>query len=286
MNLITYLPFYRLHEVEQYFLKNACKLNVNTNDTLVFVDNVFHQNQKALLDDILKVPWVGGNWGSRGATWFAMLKEVRRKEGDFAIFIDSDNIIGPEFKDVIKKFEASEDAFGILDWEKWYRGPSDFIIRSEPRGKITIAGNELPIFYYKVYDRSLRGLTRGGSPFFFGPKQVIGLRKLPDEETLRKLEIAFLGVQYDLRKFISDETVLGVLMHLMGISKVPWTVASHHFHHGSTQDFAFKPFVAMAHAEFGRNLYHEFHLSEFRRYWLKYKLSFLLNEAKLSFHFL
>jgi hypothetical protein len=79
----------------------------------------------------------------------------------------SDNIIGPEFKDVIKKFEASEDAFGILDWEEWDRGASNFIIRSEPKGEITITGNELPIFYYKVYDRSLRGagLTKGGSPF-------------------------------------------------------------------------------------------------------------------------
>jgi len=80
------------------------------------------------------------------------------------------------------------------------------------------------------------------------------------------------GDPQDLRGLISHETLLGALMHLIGAREVPWTVASHHYHHGSTPGYAFKPFVAIAHAQFGGNLY-----AEFRRYWLKYRLSFLRN---------
>jgi hypothetical protein len=149
--------------------------------------------------------------------------------------------------------------------------------RSRKVDELDSEGGKLPVFLYRVYDRSSAGLLRGGAIFFFGPKQAVGIRRFPDEALVSGMERAFLSVDHDLRRFISDETVLGVLMHLMGIHEVPWTVASHHYHHGSTPGYAFKPFVALAHAQFAHALDREFHRPEFRRYWLKYRLSYLKN---------
>jgi len=271
MMLVTYMPFYRIHEVEEYFLRSA--ENAGAEESMVFVDNVFHPSQRRILERELHIPFEAGNWGSRGATWFAMLRELGGR-GE-VVFMDSDNVLDPGFRGVAGRLPG--DAYGIIDWEEWGRGAVHFVRRSSPSGELDVGGRRLPLFLYRVYDESAAGLLRGGSVFFFGPKQAVGLRRFPDPDLLERVERAFLGVQHDLRRFISDETVLGVLMHLMGISEVPWTAASHHYHHGSTPGYAFKPFVAMAHAQFGGNLYAEFRRPEFRRYWLKYRLSFLRN---------
>ncbi len=270
--LATYLPFYRIHEVEEYFLRSA--RNADADELLVFVDNVYHPAQRAILERELHVPFVAGNWGSRGATWFAMLRELGGG-GKEAVFVDSDNVLDPGFRKVADRLEG--DVYGAIDWEEWNRGARHFMRRSRKVSELDSDAGKLPVFLYRVYDRSSAGLLRGGAIFFFGPKQAVGIRRFPDGALISKVERAFLSVDHDLRRLISDETVLGVLIYLMGIKEVPWTIASHHYHHGSTPSYAFKPFVALAHARFARALNREFHLPEFRRYWLKYRLSYLKN---------
>lgn len=272
MILATYLPFYRIHEVDEYFMKSA--RNAEADEAIVFVDNVFHQAQRAILERELHVPFVADNWGSRGATWFAIIRELRGR-GREVVVVDSDNVLDPGFRKVVDRLEG--DVYGAIDWEEWKRGARHFMRRSRKVGELDSDGGKLPVFLYRVYDRSSAGLLRGGALFFFGPKQAVGIRRFPDDAIVSRTERAFLSVDHDLRRFISDETVLGVLMHLVGIQEVPWTIASHHYHHGSTPGYAFKPFVALAHAQFARALYREFHLPEFRRYWLKYRLSYLKN---------
>ncbi|MDP7982898.1 MAG: hypothetical protein RAK18_06940, partial [Conexivisphaerales archaeon] len=270
--LATYLPFYRIHEVDEYFLKSA--KNADVDELMVFVDNVFHPAQRAILERELHVPFSVGNWGSRGATWFAMLRELGGR-GKEVVLMDSDNVLDLGFRRIADRLEG--DVYGIIDWEEWNRGARHFMRRSRKVDELDSEGGKLPVFLYRVYDRSSAGLLRGGAIFFFGPKQAVGIRRFPDEALVSGMERAFLSVDHDLRRFISDETVLGVLMHLMGIHEVPWTVASHHYHHGSTPGYAFKPFVALAHAQFAHALDREFHRPEFRRYWLKYRLSYLKN---------
>lgn len=114
------------------------------------------------------------------------------------------------------------------------------MIRSRKIGELNINGNSKPLYVYRVYDNSMGGLFRGGSVFFIGPKQVVALMKLPEPEILNKVERALNSVDVWLRGFISDETLLGVIAHLMGIEEVPWTIASHHLHHGSTPGRATK----------------------------------------------
>jgi hypothetical protein len=42
--LITYLPFYRINEIEEYFMVNVNKIKALRN--VVYVDNVFNEYQK------------------------------------------------------------------------------------------------------------------------------------------------------------------------------------------------------------------------------------------------
>jgi len=131
-----------------------------------------------------------------------------------------------------------------------------------------------------VHDDSI---FKQGSNFFIGPKQAVVFKKFPDARTIERVERAFNSVQHDIRKFVSDETVLGVIAYLMGIREVRWFVCCQHYHHGSNPSRALKLFVAMAHAQFARGLYSEFKKSEFLRYWAKYRLILIREALKAIF---
>jgi hypothetical protein len=62
--LVTYVPFHRIHEVGEYFLRSA--ENAGAEESMVFVDNVFHPSQRRILERELHIPFEAGNWGSRG----------------------------------------------------------------------------------------------------------------------------------------------------------------------------------------------------------------------------
>jgi hypothetical protein len=48
MILATYLPFYRLHEVTQYFMKNVEILQPK--HVIVYVDNVYNEGQNEIIE--------------------------------------------------------------------------------------------------------------------------------------------------------------------------------------------------------------------------------------------
>jgi hypothetical protein len=70
MILVTYLPFYRLHEVLQYFVKNIEILQPKR--SIVYVDNVYNERQNEIIKRIVPqdIEVVQGNWRNRGDTWF------------------------------------------------------------------------------------------------------------------------------------------------------------------------------------------------------------------------
>ena len=112
--------------------------------------------------------------------------------------------------------------------------------------------------------------------FFWGPKQVVYLRSFPDNELIGRIYKAFMCVTPWIRNLVSDETLLGLIAWLSGVEHVPWTVASHHFHHGSGLPPS-KCLIAMAHAQFAKGLWREFKKKEFLLYYLKYKTIMLKN---------
>jgi Uma2 family endonuclease len=51
--LITYLPFYRINEIEEYFMINVNKIRALRN--VVYVDNVFNEYQKNSKKSLSKI---------------------------------------------------------------------------------------------------------------------------------------------------------------------------------------------------------------------------------------
>ncbi|MEM1615708.1 MAG: hypothetical protein QW598_01455 [Pyrobaculum sp.] len=273
--LITYLPFYRVHEVLDYFQKNIEILKPKYQ--LIYIDNVYSDKQVRLLQKIIPeyIEIKTGNWRSRGGTWFTMLQDLHQLSTE-ALFVDSDNVLDLDFPEAHMEI-SSEPIYTVLDAEAWANNARQFLSRSKPSNR-QIKGRS--VYLYKVYDASVTAIFKGGSLFFIGPKQVVYFKKPPELELIRRVEKAFNNVAKDLRNFISDETVLGVLVYLSGIREVPWIVASHHYHHGSTPPKAIKPLVAMAHYQFASGLAKEFNISPFLRYKIKYFISFLKNINK------
>lgn len=274
MLLATYLPFYRLHEVETYFLKNVETLRPKA--AVVYIDNVYREEQRKIIERIapLDVEIKTGNWRNRNDTWLYMLRDFESYTGDWLV-VDSDNVVEPLLAEAHGELRKNP-VYTVLDEEAWSRSPRNFLVRSRQIG--AVAGR--PVYAYKVYDGSWRGLLRGGSLFFIGPKQVVAFSKLFDREILEKVGRALSRVDMWLRNFISDETLLGILAYLSGIEEVPWIVASHHYHHGSTPGKATKLYVAAAHYQFATALGREF--GDFLRYRVKYMLSALKNLRYLS----
>ena len=150
-----------------------------------------------------------------------------------------------------------------------------FLAGSRKVSEIKVNNGTKPIYAYRVYGDSINAIFKGGSIFFIGPKQVVVPTKMVDMEILNRVEKALNNVDPWLRNFISDETLLGILAFLMGIKEVPWTIASHHYHHGSTLGKATELLVAAAHYQFGKELFKEFGKIEFKKYEIKH--AFIIN---------
>jgi len=251
---------------------------------IVYVDNVYHEKQREILARVLSgnVEVRFGNWRNRNNTWLSMLRDFHTL-GDEVMVVDSDNRVTEDLPRIHGELRG-HPIYTILDEGSWRRYLQRFLIRSRKIGELSIDGNTKPLYAYKVYDSSIGGLFRGsrGPTFFIGPKQVVALTKLPEPEILNKVERALDNVDVWLRGFISDETLLGVIAHLMGIREVPWTIASHHLHHGSTPGGATKLLVAAAHYQFAKGLVREFGRPEFRKYQFRYALSMVRNVGSIA----
>jgi len=270
MILATYMPFYRIHEVLEYFTRNVELIKPGR--AIVYVDNVFHDRQREVLSKVIPstIEVRVGNWRSRGGTWFTMLSDFQG-EGDVAI-MDSDNILDPLFPKAHSLMNY--DMYTVLDREGWNRGASNHMLRSRKIGEISLGETSIPVFGYRVYEP---GLRRKGTVLFIGPKQVVVYRKLPELSIIRKVEEAFLEVPPELRPFINDEGVLGILAYLSGIRETPWIVMSNHMHHGSEHppSRTRKAIVASAHIKFAKALRKRFSDKAFRQYERKYMLSLI-----------
>ena len=293
--LVTYVPFYRFHEVIKWQLLNAKRLGVDY--VTAYVDNVFAKEQVDLLELIVdrfneKVNIVPGNWRSRCGTWFSIIRDHMQLDKPFVV-IDSDNEVTEP--DKVSKFidwVVNEDIpiAGVLDTTALVNGrgiPMQFLVRTS-----FVAEDEdgMRIGFYETYKPGLRG-----NPFFIGPKQIVVLNLMGAEELkghlgivrglLDRVERAFNAVNPVLRNYISDETLLGLLAHLLGICCVPYLVGGtvHHVH-GSTPGVTqkhYKHLVARAHYEFAKALCKEGLCNKW--YLIRYFLSNLYNSLSWLF---
>jgi hypothetical protein len=115
MILITYLPFYRLHEVLQYFVKNIEILQPKR--SIVYVDNVYNERQNEIIKRIVPqdIEVVQGNWRNRGDTWFKILRDLHNFDEEILV-IDSDNIADPKLREINHVLLKDYKVYTIADY--------------------------------------------------------------------------------------------------------------------------------------------------------------------------
>lgn len=267
--LATYLPFYRLHEVVDYFVLNVEM--VRPKRAIVYIDNVYTQRQLKVVETLLPrgIEYRVGNWRSRGGSWLAILRDHYEFGGDLLV-VDSDNVLAESFMNVHRCL-SKYFIYSILDLPSGDMSNSAFVKRSRK----THEGCEH--YLYPVYARGLSALFRRGPVFFIGPKQAVYLRSPVDRRVLERVDRAFERVPPVLRQYISDETVLGVVAYFCGVEEVPWTFASLHYAHGSTPGSPVRHVDALARYKFAKALHEEFRRVETLKFALKYLLAFYKN---------
>ncbi len=269
MRLVTYLPFYRIHEVELYFNKSVEA--VKPDRSVVYLDNVFSKEQENIARSLIKQHELKfGDWGNRGSTWFSMLRDMSR-ENETTIIVDSDNVLDGQIRDI----DIVDDVYTVHHKEEGKTLTNSYMKRSREGETLNVQGKSITTFFYRVYEGSV---LSSGSTFFIGPKQAVIFKKSPDPRIIDGVERAFNSVQPAMRRFISDEAVLGVIVYLMGLREVRWFICSEHYHYGLNKLPPNKLLIALAHAQFASGLYAEFKATEFLRYWAKYRLV-LIREA-------
>ncbi|MEM1644791.1 MAG: hypothetical protein QXL96_02785 [Ignisphaera sp.] len=279
MILITYVPFYRLHEIEDYFIKNI--EIIKPEYSMVYIDNIYSEKQINIVKKVINrdIEIVFGNWRSRGGTWLKILNDMHNYGKDIVV-IDSDNVLDaryPKIHGILKKY----DIYTLLDYEGSQHNITGWLRRSKYVGDININGEKYPIYMYRIKPRNTLELLLGkGSPFFIGPKQLVYISKPLDLEVLEKVEKAFNNIEYSIRNNISDEAVLGVVLYLCNYEEIPWTIATHHYRHKDHVTGYMKTskiITAIAHIQFSNGLIKEFKRNEFRLYKLKYLVSLFKN---------
>ncbi|MGC8570859.1 hypothetical protein [Caldivirga sp.] len=272
--LITYLPFYRVHEVLDYFLSNVKLMSVRR--SIVYVDNVFKDRQLELLRRIIpeEVEIRYGNWRDRNLTFMRILRDAR-EEGLDALVVDSDNLLEEELVNVDGELISRFGYYTVLDHET--KGRALFLSRSIRLGEVNVNGRSIEVYGYRI-----PGFWKG--VFFIGPKQAVRLSKPLLESinlsVLGKIEESLKNIEPGIRLYVSDETTLGLLLYYSGIRIMPWVTMSHHMHHGSTivnDKRTLKLLVATAHAQLGRGLVARGMGGRVLWYLSRYKISQLLN---------
>ena len=201
VTLATYLPFYRIHEITEYFLRNVEVLRPS--QAIVYIDNVFHDKQREVISKVMPdgVEIKFGNWRNRNNTWLAMLRDFLNVN-DVVIVVDSDVILTKSFSEDFKKFLSLGKMIGVEDIKIGLKS-RDIVINGIPYTRIA---------YYK----------RGHLPIFFGPKQAVIINHKIDVDAITMLERALNEVPVSIRNCIADEVILGLYALLIGQKLTPW----------------------------------------------------------------
>jgi len=146
VRLVTYLPFYRVHEIELYFKKNVEILEPKS--AIVYIDNIYNNMQKKLLEKFREsfgdVEFIVGNWRNRNNTWLNILRDGWEYNQE-TVAIDSDNVVDSIFLDIHREL-GTASIYTVLDIDAWERSPQQFLRRS--RFFTKIAGKD--VYLYRV----------------------------------------------------------------------------------------------------------------------------------------
>ncbi|MGC8593838.1 MAG: hypothetical protein ACP5LF_06105, partial [Nitrososphaeria archaeon] len=212
--LITYLPFYRIHEIEKYFKANIN--NLRTIKNIVYVDNVYYEFQKSILKE--HFPYVEirtCNCNDRNLCYIQILEDQIAEPSDVLV-VDSDNILIDGFQKIDEEMrKAGFNFYNVAD-KGW--NSASFGKRSPKIGEINADGNIYPVYSFKI-----SGMRR--MIFFIGPKQAVKLDKSVlnklNKKAISDIKNSMQKIDLRFRNYISDETTLGFIYYYSGIKNVP-----------------------------------------------------------------
>ncbi|MFP3290762.1 MAG: hypothetical protein RXO33_03245 [Nitrososphaeria archaeon] len=275
--LITYLPFYRINEIEEYFMINVNKIKALRN--VVYVDNVFNEYQKNILKNHFpKLEIKTCNWNDRNLCYIQILDDMIKEPTD-ALVVDSDNLLVDNFSKIDDEMCKLGYGFYNVADSSWNNFPNK---RSKRIGEINVNGLIFPIFSYKVY-----GIYN--MIFFIGPKQAVKF----DKEILKKINVkamndiknSLIRIDQRFRNYISDETTLGFIYYYSGIKNVPWIIGTQHKYHASTpitDKKTFKMIRALTFSKLGRNLIGKSY-PRMNWFYVRYKLAYITRTISMLF---
>lgn len=252
-SLITYLPFSRINELKEFFLRNINSLKPF--ESVVYIDEVYSEYHKEILRErlppFLKLKF--GEWRDRSLCLLQIIEDFIEKDKNILI-IDSDNLLPEDFKvldDALEK--KGYDFYNVLDFETKAR--ELFLSRSISLGRVIINSKKINIYAYRV-----SGLWRG--IFFVGPKQVVKISKYLfkklNNEVISDLKKALMLMDLPVRRYLGDDTTLGFLYYYSNIKWVPYVIYTHHHpsqrFEKSVHKTTFKVLKAMALAQLARFL--------------------------------
>lgn len=265
--LITYLPFYRIHEIEKYFRANID--NLRTNKNIVYVDNVYNEFQKDILKE--RFPYVEirtCNFNDRNLCYIQILEDQIKEPSDVLV-IDSDNILIDDFQKIDDEMQRAGFSFYNVADKGW--NSASLGKRSSKIGEIKANVNIYPVYSFKI-----SGIHR--MIFFIGPKQAVKLDKnvldRMNKKAIMDIKNSMQKIDLRFRNYISDETTLGFIYYYSGINDIPWIIGTEHECHMSTPITDVKTFRmlrALTFSQLGKNLMRNGYS---RGYWLyfRYKL--------------
>jgi hypothetical protein len=137
----------------------------------------------------------------------------------------------------------------------------------------------------KIEVYGFRAFNLWKTVFFIGPKQAVRLSKDLLESLnysmFENIEESLKNIDAGIRFFLTDETVLGMLLFYSNIRTTPWVIMSYHIHHGSTETKGIsrtsKLMVAMVHTQLGKELLKRKLSKEMLWYYTRYKIAQLYN---------
>lgn len=275
--IITYLPFHRLHEVLDYFIKNAELINVK--HKVVYIDNIFTERQLDLLRRAIPedVEIRHGNWRDRNLTFVRIFRDAKEENWD-ALVVDSDNILDKKLIKFDRELVSRFGFYTVMDYAG-IKGPKakGWWDRSIKLGSIKVDDEEIEVYGFKIFN-----LWK--TVFFIGPKQAVRLSRSLLESLnysmLEKVEESLRDIDARVRSCLTDETVLGLLLFYSNIRVTPWVIMSHHMHHGSTETKdlrTLKLLTATVHAQLGRRLLKKGLDKRILWYYIRYKTAQLYN---------
>ncbi|MGC8593880.1 MAG: hypothetical protein ACP5LF_06315, partial [Nitrososphaeria archaeon] len=212
--LITYLPFYRINEIEEYFKTNIN--NLRTSKNIVYVDNVYYEFQKSILKE--HFPYVEiktCNFNDRNLCYIQILEDLIEEPSEVLI-IDSDNVLIDDFQRIDDEMQKAEYNFYNVADKGWK--PDSLGKRNAKVGEIKTDGITRFVYSYKIY-----GMYN--MMFFIGPKQAVrldkGILNRMNKKAITDIKDSLLKIDLRFRNYISDETTLGFIYYYSGIKNVP-----------------------------------------------------------------